>query len=539
MLSARTRKNLKTAHLKDMLEQKKKQTEQEHKQRHMLTPSDYSAIVAKEDQLEQIMCAEAYAGFEQMGRYQLNKRYMTRVGVNPDAIHVLNYEKLNKQLAEFNRDQQINHSEDYNDDTHSEFEADLPDRVGLEAHHWQPGDEDALDETFFATLGLRIGMGYPVCAEPVAESDLHADWLFVGKCGDYGLFGVVNGHGHPACSAELAQYIAEKMPQTVFSNRSLAQGGDVAEALTKSFTHLHNEASQRFDLRLTGASCSVCLVDHDFIWVAHVGDCRAVLGVADPLPNAEAFHYQPAALTKDHNLSLKAEFDRVHEYDGEKRRLMNDNVYRLFVRDSDVPGLTLTRSIGHIVGHMVGVKHTPTVSGVNRRDMADESFLVLGSGGIWATMSEKSVVNWVSKYYQNAHDAAESLANEAHHRWETPGCKARSCLSHTTPDCFSLLVVYFHEAPPLDTGHEEAVEKTQLVLPPLEQRSFLVGPNKHPGKPWHQVKCVDRTIQMRRTQANGRALGEDFTWGPKRELALTDWAVDQFNTHRHIMRDRV
>lgn len=60
---------------------------------------------------------------------------------------------------------------------------------------------------------------------------------------------------------------------------------------------------------------------------------------------------------QDHKLSVKAEFDRMQDFGGEMRKLVNDGVYRLFVPNDEVPGLTLTRAIGDRLGHEAGVVH--------------------------------------------------------------------------------------------------------------------------------------------------------------------------------------
>merc|ERR1719464_1514196 len=57
------------------------------KVRRLHAPTDTeSAIVRKEEQLEQIMSMEAFAGFEQMGRHQLKRSMATRNAIDPDKL---------------------------------------------------------------------------------------------------------------------------------------------------------------------------------------------------------------------------------------------------------------------------------------------------------------------------------------------------------------------------------------------------------------------------------------------------------------------
>jgi len=457
------------------------------KVRRLQTPSGESSITAKEDILEQIMSMEAHAGFEQMGRHQLNKSIVTRVAVNPAA--------LSSRVLDSLPDPTDLGDEDLQDEV-CELDDELISRCGLE--QYQTKDMPNLPQALAEAPGVRLGFG-------IADEECEQDRLFAARCDKYLLVGIVNSHGRHSTGVKLARLVATEMPKAVFRSAALArEGGDPARALSDAFSRMHRKAARFLDVRLTGAAVTLALIDPDCIWIAHVGDCRAVLAVPDHRPNAEDFHFNPVALTQDHRLSVKGEFDRIQSCGGEMRKLVNDSVYRLFLRDGDVPGLVLTRAIGDRIGHAVGVCHFPSVSAIRREDVAEGSFLILGSGGLWATVSERQAVSWVSRSYGDPGEAAESLSSEAFHRWQDKQHPATRSLSKSIDDCFSVAVVF------LDPAHQAS-----RALP-QRPRPFVTGHHMRHAekKDWSEVKSLDRTTSLRRTQANGRPLTEDHALRP-------------------------
>lgn len=450
-------------------------------------------ISAKEDALECIMSAEANAGFEQMGRYMLNKAHVTRNGVDPTKLQF-----PPEDLADWLTDADFNHYSPHCQDM--EPNLDLVKRCPVEAWKMSPVEWESggAPEWAYDLQGLRLGFGMgPVPRKVGVQKDETPkgpeDRIFAARCEQYVLVGVVNGHGHPTHSVQLADFVAEMMPQAVFQSPALVDEGNQAASLTWAFHYVHCKASDTFSLELAGAACTVVLMNGEDVWVAHVGDCRAVLAVPDPMPNAEQFHFAPNTLTQDHKLSVKAEFDRALHAGAEMRKLVNDNVYRLFLQSEDVPGLTLTRSIGDRVGHMIGVTHTPGVCTFKRADMqaGNGSFLVIGSGGIWANMAEKRVVNWVSRCFADAGEAADSLCAEAAGRWEDPESRNKQSLRHGLPDCFGTVLVFFD---PVDGGAE---------IDNQPHRQFVLGPHvdKDTHREWSEVWHGDRSAELRKIQA--------------------------------------
>jgi hypothetical protein len=230
-------------------------------------------------------------------------------------------------------------------------------------------------------------------------------------------------------------------------------------------------------------------MDDVSVYIAHVGNCRAVLALPDPNVNAQKYHFIAVPLTVDHKLSVRAEFDRILEYGGEVRRCVNDNVHRLFFKDDFIPGLTLTRGIGHRMAHPIGVSHIPAIQVLQRDELHKDAFIILGSGGVWNAMSERGVVNWIGAHFANPCEAAESLGLECNRRWDDPNSRLKDFVQGNAGESFGSLILY----PALDASGElvPGLENGgPLTQPP---RQFQLGPHSTEvaRRPWKDVRKIN------------------------------------------------
>jgi len=366
-----------------------------------------TSISHKEEALEEIMSAEAYRSFEQMALYELNKTFMTRTCVDPDRFSHNDLDKLEQDVLD------PNELEEPISDSDPEYVEGCEPQVRIEG---PTHDQESSGMCEPQMGGFRIGLCCPMSNDIDRVRRFPQDRIFFARCGRYSLIGLVDSHGVSRTGEKLAKLIAEEMPRAIFKSPWLVREDDPVAALSSAFHRLHRKALKTLDLSLTGASCTAMLVASDYIWIANVGECKVLLGVPDDKDNAEAYHFAPVALTEDHKLASEAEFDRCMNFGGDVRRLVNDNVHRLFLKDKDLPGITITRAIGNRMAHAVGLNHIPSLTCVRREDIKEGSFLVLASGGVWATMSERAAVNWVGKYFNDPAQAAECLCQEAQKR---------------------------------------------------------------------------------------------------------------------------
>ena len=173
------------------------------------------------------------------------------------------------------------------------------------------------------------------------------------------------------------------------------------------------------DVRFSGSTCVSVLTFSKKIYVANVGDSRAILIRQGKQQN----QFEVAALTRDHKPCDPLEGQRIITSGGrvDSYRDAHGNKVgpdRVWVKDEDLPGLAMSRSFGDMVACTVGVNAIPECREVTL--CAEDKVIVLASDGVWEFMSNEEVANVVYPFYlqRNAEKAAETLVRTAFKRWK-------------------------------------------------------------------------------------------------------------------------
>lgn len=187
------------------------------------------------------------------------------------------------------------------------------------------------------------------------------------------------------------------------------------------FRSIQKIMTNKNDYALSG-SCAVCamIVDNKLFCI-NVGDSRCVLGqrkTGDGKKDPEKIAIE---MSIDHKPTRDDEQRRIIQKGGEvSEKIMG--VPRVFRKNDDEPGLAVARSIGDVVAHEVGVSCDPEVF-VKELD-SDDSFVVIGSDGIWDVFSSCEVVGFVfnlldqNRLELKNDNPAEHLVVECRNRWE-------------------------------------------------------------------------------------------------------------------------
>jgi len=457
---------------------------------------EYTTVAQKEDVLEAIMAGAAHASYECLGRYEMDPAYTTRTAINTAA--------MKGKMGEIYRTCSKIGQKDL-DGLHEEDDR-LVQKHGLTAFSAQAGESSFINPAWLEGLQCSLGLALPWqrklgkkatftkalsgimtknnmkvsgALAQAAAGDLLPERGFLGRCGEWCLVGMVNCQGSPKVAGQLAVLVAQELPKAVFQSPSFVWDDAVA-GITEAFAKVHTLAASSLDVTLTGASVTVLLFNNEHVWVANVGDCRCVMAVPDADGSARDFHVMPHALTMEHKLCVKKEFDRVKEAGADVRKLVHDKVCRLFVGETCYPSLALTRGIGHRLGHSVGVLHKPTIRKLARKDLDPNSFFLLASAGLWATISESTAVNWASRSFDDPQEAAMSLAQEALARWQGPSSLAKGNLSESLSESFGTFMIRLSPEEP----------------PQQKARTFVPGPGIR-SKKWPEVKAPERRQELR------------------------------------------
>eukprot|EP00928_Gymnodinium_smaydae_P042343 TRINITY_DN28529_c0_g1_i1.p1 TRINITY_DN28529_c0_g1~~TRINITY_DN28529_c0_g1_i1.p1 ORF type:complete len:668 (-),score=69.69 TRINITY_DN28529_c0_g1_i1:302-2305(-) len=216
---------------------------------------------------------------------------------------------------------------------------------------------------------------------------------------------VADGHGGSTCAA----YVCKHLPDTIgsFCLRVGDRFKDVADAIRHAFLSVEAEwqalAAKQNDR--SGACVVAALILGDKLWVAHCGDCRAVLDRGDIL-----------TLTTDHSVSN--EMVNGHDRIGEAKRIRTSG--GSFVTTSDrrhrvrssgaYGGLQVTRSFGDGPNYP-GVVADPEIVSM-ALTQADKT-LVLASDGVWDVVGADQVMQRVRRTCRHKDFGAKSIVGQA------------------------------------------------------------------------------------------------------------------------------
>lgn len=280
----------------------------------------------------------------------------------------------------------------------------------------QNGFEDKKLQITGETIGedvlARAGVAF-MCKKGLKPESPNQDDFCVVLEGANILLGVFDGHG--PCGHDVSNFVHALLPKLITSNPEfeVSPSEVIKASFLKAHEHLvshcdHPEAA--FDCRISGTTASLAVFRGKKLLVAHVGDSRVVLAkrINDALV--------AVPITMDHKPTLPEEKARIEEHGGEVKRMPYDIPYRVFMKDKDYPGLSMSRAIGDLFAHSLGVISEPEVTELDITE--EDEFLLLCSDGVWEFIKSEEAVELVGKYVAaDAKQAGEKLAQLAWTRW--------------------------------------------------------------------------------------------------------------------------
>eukprot|EP00850_Spirogloea_muscicola_P024213 SM000487S16647 [mRNA] locus=s487:5251:8970:+ [translate_table: standard] len=191
---------------------------------------------------------------------------------------------------------------------------------------------------------------------------------------------------------------------------SLMSGGklllNAGESFRESFLAVDKMLEDQVDCSVSGTTVVMAQIYGRQLTVAWLGDSRAVLGRTDPSGDCIAVE-----LTQDHKPDLPAEKQRILDNFGRVDRLMDNygvaiGPPRVWLKNAQVLGLAMSRSMGDTLAHTVGVT---TEAEVMKYELSSEDrFVILASDGVW---------EWVMKYELSSEDRFVILASDGVWEW--------------------------------------------------------------------------------------------------------------------------
>ena len=231
-------------------------------------------------------------------------------------------------------------------------------------------------------------------------------------------FAVYDGHGTKGLQA--AEGLKTEIRNKLYSDKKLISGFKDLKKVEAYFKSLYRGIQKKlagtneYDLSGT-CSISVLLVDNK-MFVINLGDSRCVLGQRKNGDENKLGEKVGIEMSIDQKPMREDEKLRIIEKGGE----VSDKLAgapRVYRKNDEVPGLAVSRSIGDIVAHEVGVSCEPEI--FEKELDSDDHFIVIGSDGIWDAMSSCEVVGFIfQKMESQKSKCAQLLAEECRNRWE-------------------------------------------------------------------------------------------------------------------------
>lgn len=275
------------------------------------------------------------------------------------------------------------------------------------AHH------GADDRSALRQLLTRDGMAFS-CRKGKKADAPNQDSILLWSTGTVTCIGVADGHGadghwasHWAVHYALSLAIKELSSQLeVLPDES---------GLNRIFNLTHEALRLRaadscFDLRDSGTTLTICFIDNvrQTILTAWVGDSRCIISRQEGR--------EPESLSVDHKPSDLEERKRIVASGGSILQFKGGS--RVASNHAGTGTmLAVSRAVGDLSLHDVGVSHRPGFKGSKFGDFADE-FILCCSDGVWEFMSHVEVTSIIRKAGRaNVQEGVDELVREARERW--------------------------------------------------------------------------------------------------------------------------
>jgi len=201
-------------------------------------------------------------------------------------------------------------------------------------------------------------------------------------------YGVFDGHGGHSCS----EYTAENLHKLILKQNYSIQPIPSLKSGFKQLDHDWLSIAEKNNMD-DGSTVISCLIVNGVIYVANVGDSRAVLS-----SNGKAI-----AMSRDHKPNREDEKSRIEKLGG---RIIHYGTWR-------VEGvLAVTRAIGD---RKLKTYVTALPEITDRPIGESDEFLILASDGVWDVFKDQDAVDIV-KSAGNVQSGAKKLTEASYHR---------------------------------------------------------------------------------------------------------------------------
>jgi len=237
-------------------------------------------------------------------------------------------------------------------------------------------------------------------------------------------FGVCDGHGD--YGKDISAFIVTNLPLVlgnflrIFNIKDLSstESSTLFQISKNSFIQVNKNLflENTIDCSLSGSTCVSLIYTPKKIFCINAGDSQCVIG------RFNGKNWESKDLSIPHKPDDKKEKERIINSGGIVSQVKDENgelvgPLRIWLKEGELPGLSVSRSFGDQIAHQVGVICEPEVVEYNLHE--EDKFIILASDGIWQFISSQECIDIIKDYYikQNYKGAMKHLYKEACNRW--------------------------------------------------------------------------------------------------------------------------
>ena len=208
---------------------------------------------------------------------------------------------------------------------------------------------------------------------------------------DYDLYCIFDGHGNDSIAKYLHLYFKDVLRNSLLSEEFETVQGMV-QGFQNAFKTMHNTIPVSIGMN-AGSTALVILQNSQEIWVANVGDCRAVM----------VKETSSTPMSIDHKPSLKSEYDRIVAIPG--GFVAHDPMGTARVNGN----LAVSRSFGDF-------SLSPMVTWVpdvfNFKIPPDYKFSFIASDGVYDVISTEEIYHLFAPYSLDDHESVKTACHK-------------------------------------------------------------------------------------------------------------------------------
>ena len=247
---------------------------------------------------------------------------------------------------------------------------------------------------------------------------------------DYFFIGVCDGHGQDG--QIISNIVANKLPNYITSLSN--------EEIISNFKKINSEiyCDSGINSTMSGTTVVSLIITPEKLISINLGDSRLSLFKYDN-KNKKYFFKN---LSREHKPFELDESERILSQGGRLQKCYDEktNKYygpqRVWLKNEDLPGLAMTRSLGDKIAHNIGVIDEPEI----KKYFFDENekFIIIASDGLWEFINGEQCINIVKNFYEEKKDvkgAALELTKEAFNKWKR---------KEIVVDDITVIVIFFY-----------------------------------------------------------------------------------------------